>query len=275
MLIGVACGDAESEIEQDLATVSHAPQEPITLEAAGVSLTIDPDYGARVTSFQYQGREMLQTTPDAEGNNTGGTVWPSPQSDWDWPPPPQIDTGRYSVRKLRDNVYLFESQVDTSVDLSLEKRVQMAANGEVAFRYRLKNESAYPKIVAVWEVTRVPYDGYIRFPLSDTVYVNEGRLPLEAKEDFGYIYFDGQNTEAQKVFATLRDTAVQYVHDGLVFTKNTVITARNQTAPGQMPLEVFMEPRRGFAEFELQGGRYRLESGQSATFRTKWRLEAE
>ena len=273
-----ACGTDNAQTSK----TNHTPipevlpsTEPITLTAANVSLTIDPGYGARITSYQYKGRELLQTKRDSAGITFGSTVWTSPQADWGWPPPAAFETEPYEAVKLRDNVYVFTSGLDEESGLQIEKRVQLMANGELGLRYKVKNEIGMSTQVAAWEVTRLPYAGYIEFVVSDTVYTDKGDLGVEFRDDRGYIYFDDQTTEARKIYATLRDTAVRYHHDGLVFTKQTMITGRNQTVPGQMPLEVYLDPVRGFAEFELQGGAYNLETGQEATMRVKWLVREE
>lgn len=271
-----ACGTENSSKTNQTPIPEVLPStDPITLTAAGVSVTVDPSYGARITSYQYKGREILQTKRDSAGLMFGSTVWTSPQADWNWPPPAVFDTEPYEVVKLRDNVYVFTSGLDENSGFQLEKRVQLMANGELGLRYKVKNETGMSTQVAAWEVTRLPYAGYIEFFVSDTIYTDKGELGVELRDDKGRIYFDEQSTTPRKIFATLRDTAVRYHHDGLVFTKQTMITARNQTVPGQMPLEVYLDPVEGFVEFELQGGAYNLETGQEATMRTKWTVREE
>ncbi|NJC25546.1 hypothetical protein [Neolewinella antarctica] len=251
------------------------PAGPITLAGGKVSVTIDPAYGARITSYTYDGREILNQSREQNGRMFGSTVWTSPQEDWDWPPPPAFDTQPYEVRKLRENVYVFTSERDSASQLRLEKRIQLTQAGELGLGYEVKNESYLPLAVAAWENTRLPYAGRLEFYVGDTAWTNEGPLPLEMREELAVIPFDDQVAEPQKFYATLRDTMVRYYNDGLVFTKQTMITGRNQVAPGQAPLEVYLNPVLGFAEFELQGGYYRLEPGQSASMRTKWLVQPE
>jgi len=50
----------------------------------------------RITSFLVDGRNFL-TDDKVDSLNWGSTFWPSPQSDWDWPPPAAIDNEPYTV----------------------------------------------------------------------------------------------------------------------------------------------------------------------------------
>lgn len=249
--------------------------EPITISHKGVSLTIDPNYGARITSLKYKGQEVLQTNRDSAGITWGSTAWTSPQADWNWPPPPAFDSGVYTVRKMSDRIYIFTSELDSASFLRLEKRFMLNDKGEVGLRYKVKNESGMPVQVAAWENTRIPYGGRIEFPASDTVWSSGKQIPVELHDSLAVINIDGQVKEPVKIFATLRDTMIRYYHQGLVLTKQTVITGLNQVAPEHAPLEVYLDPVREFAEFELQGGLYTLQHGQSAALRVKWVVQEE
>lgn len=269
-LILLACNDRPvTEGEAEVYT------EPITISHKGVSLTVDPNYGARITSLKYKGREVLQTNRDSAGLTWGSTAWTSPQADWNWPPPATFDTGAYTVRKVSDRIYIFTSALDSSSLLRLEKRFMLNDSGEVGLRYKVKNESGMPVQIAAWEVTRIPYGGRIEFPASDTVWSSEKYIPVELHDTVAVINIDDQITKPIKIYANLRDTMVRYYHEGLVFTKQTVITGLNQVAPGQAPLEVYLDPGKKFAEFELQGGLYTLQHGQSAALRVKWVVQEE
>ena len=263
------CGEPPAGSSEQTATA--VPTAPVTLTQADVSITVDPDYGARITSLKYKGREVLRTERDSAGFQFGSTVWTGPQEDWKWPPPPAFDSEPYSVTKMRDNVYIFTSEVDAASELRMEKRVEIGPSGEIGLRYRVKNEGSTSASVGAWEVTRIPYSGRIEFPVGDTIWSNQEELYTTVDtEGVGTIRLDGQVPDKTKIFASLSDTAVHYYNNGLLFTKQTLITARNQTVPGQAPLEVYLSPGRGFAEFELHGGRYILDPGQSASMRVKW-----
>jgi len=56
------------------------------MTAGPLSLAVDPQMGARIASFTYEGKEILKTSRDENNWQWGSTVWTSPQSDWNWPP---------------------------------------------------------------------------------------------------------------------------------------------------------------------------------------------
>ncbi|OAV44627.1 hypothetical protein [Lewinella sp. 4G2] len=270
-LLIVSCGGGETGSE----ATEAIPAGPITLTGGPVSITVDPANGARITSYKYQDKEVLNQDQGNNGLMFGSTVWTGPQEDWGWPPPAAFDTKPYNVVKVRDNVYLFTSEVDPESELRLEKRVQMTEAGEVGLRYAVINESNKNVRVGAWENTRLPYGGRFEFPIGDTAWSKVDPLPLVIKDSTAVIFLDEQNTEPAKVYASLRDTAVRYVHEGLIFTKQTMITGKNQVAEGQAPLEIYFDPENGFSEYELHGGVYTLQPAQRAVMRVKWTLRKE
>jgi hypothetical protein len=48
---------------------------------------VDAAKGGRIVTFSLAGRNILTAAKNSGDNNWGSTLWPSPQSDWNWPPP--------------------------------------------------------------------------------------------------------------------------------------------------------------------------------------------
>src|SRR5258708_7975900 len=61
-----------------------------------VYFEVDPDVGGRVTSFRLGATDIL-AGPDVDAHNYGSTFWTSPQSDWGWPPPGEVDRDPYAI----------------------------------------------------------------------------------------------------------------------------------------------------------------------------------
>ena len=103
-----------------LCTCGPAPDDdlpqggPITLTRDSISLTVDPSYGARLTSLKYGDRELLNVVRDSMGFTYGSTAWPSPQADWNWPPPAALDREPYTVQKVEEHSILLMGQEDSS-----------------------------------------------------------------------------------------------------------------------------------------------------------------
>ncbi len=249
------------------------PQDgPITLTRDSISLTVDPSYGARLTSLKYGDRELLNVVRDSTGFTYGSTAWPSPQSDWSWPPPAALDREPYTVQKVDEHSVLLLGKEDSS-GLVFQKRYRLGPDSDIGLTYWLTYNRDTARAVAAWEVTRLPYTGRIEF-FADSVRTEKSDGVVESQDSFRTIYLDDRHPAPAKVFANLDSIPVRYYVDGLVLEKHTVVQDFYRVAPGQAPLEVYIEPQRKFAELELQGDYRELRYGETATLRTKWRVVA-
>ena len=62
-----------------------------------VTLTVDAARGAKILSFQCNGKEVLSQSQ--RPNAFGSTFWTSPQSEWNWPPVPEYDSRPYNAEQ--------------------------------------------------------------------------------------------------------------------------------------------------------------------------------
>ena len=262
LLLLCTCGPAPDD---DL------PQDgPITLTRDSINLTVDPSYGARLTSLKYGDRELLNVVRDSMGFTYGSTAWPSPQADWNWPPPAALDREPYTVQKVEEHSILLMGKEDSS-GLVFQKRYRLGPDSDIGLTYWLTYNGDTARSVAAWEVTRLPYAGRLEF-FADSVRTEQSDGVVESQDSFRTIHLDDRHPAPAKVFADLDSIPVRYYVDGLVLEKHTVVQDFYRVAPGQAPLEVYIEPQRKFAELELQGDYRELRYGETATLRTKWRV---
>ena len=247
-----------------------AQDEPITITRDSLSLTVDPTLGGRLVSVRYGDRELLNTVRDSTSFTYGSTAWPSPQADWNWPPPPALDREPYTVQQVEEHSILLKGG-ETEDGLVFQKRYRLGPDSDIGLTYWLTYNGDTARSVAAWEVTRLPYTGRVEF-YADSVRTEKTESIVESQDSFRAIYFDGRHTAPAKVFADLDSIPVKYYVDGLVLEKHTVVTDFYRVAPGQAPLEVYIDPPRNFAELELQGDYRELRYGETATLRTKWRV---
>lgn len=127
-------------------------------------LVVAGGYGARVIEFSLDGLNLI----DATG---GSTFWPSPQQDYTWPPPVEIDSAAYVAQGDATSLALTSSVATLTGSglptrkLSAHKRFSVNANsGVVSIEYRLTNEGTQSASWAPWEVTRVRAGGYTFAP---------------------------------------------------------------------------------------------------------------
>jgi len=134
-------------------------------------LVVDGAHGARVIEFSIDDNNLI----DATG---ASTFWPSPQQNYTWPPPAEIDSGAYKAQADATSLGLTSAVAtftgtspttgtgSTTFKLSVHKRFSVNANsGVVSIEYQLTNESATQTASwAPWEVTRVRAGGYTFAP---------------------------------------------------------------------------------------------------------------
>ncbi|WP_157974407.1 DUF4380 domain-containing protein [Lewinella sp. IMCC34183] len=247
---------------------------PLTLTRDSLSLTVDPARGGRIVSLRYGTTELLQTDADSAGYTTGSVAWTSPQRDWNWPPPATFDRDPYTVQQVEDYSVLLISARDSLTGLQLQKRYRLGPDSDVGLTYWLTNQGDSTIAAAPWEVTRLPYAGTLTF-FSDSVRFEPPADLLESRDSLHTLYLDDRHTAKGKLFASLDSIPAVYVRDGLVLEKHTVVTDFYRVAPEHAPLEIYIDPARGFAEFELQGDLRTLGYGETTTLRTRWVVRRE
>lgn len=284
-LVFVACDSADSD-EQELIVSAPLPDHYITLKAGPLSMSLDPLLGGRIASFRHEGQEILQTKRDANNFAWGSTIWPSPQSDWNWPPPAVFDSEPYSVSQSKNDTtkVVLISGIQRETGLQVIKTIRLAIDegrGPLAtLRYRIYNRGNTPQKVAIWENTRVPWGGYVSFPSGgETRFSKDHPVQLTELPDqqLTQIGFDAQQPDEQKIFYTpLRPAGDRprlshtYHYQGLVFEKSWRYPG--VIAPEQAPIEIYLAPSKGFAELELQGNYVTVPKGGHLEFTVFWRL---
>src|SRR4051812_29500239 len=94
----------------------------LVLEFGSTYFEVTPAHGARVTSLQQAGQELLMLTGTANYDEAfGSTFWPSPQI-WPWPPPTEIDNGEYSASVDMAGVITTVGQPNADTGLQVSKK---------------------------------------------------------------------------------------------------------------------------------------------------------
>ena len=57
-----------------------------TFTAGNTVFAVDAAKAGRIVTFSLAGKNILTAAKSSQDNNWGSTFWPSPQSDWNWPP---------------------------------------------------------------------------------------------------------------------------------------------------------------------------------------------
>jgi hypothetical protein len=244
-----------------------------TLAAGPVSVEIDPNVGGRVVALRLDGTDWL-TGPDANATNYGSTFWTSPQSDWNWPPPPEIDTDPYAATVDGTDLVL-QGKTSAALHLSVTKRFSIDATGDVVLAYTVTNHGSAARSFAAWEVTRVFPEGIFFFPSAGAGYSADSGAMLPVQQVGGagwYSYTTATVPESIKYFADPSGAWLAQVRQGGLFIKRFPQAAAGSAAPGESPIEIFLDGAHGYVELETQGAYQSVAPGASLSWTSRWVL---
>jgi hypothetical protein len=244
-------------------------------EFGAAALEVDAAFGARVTSLTFEGRELL-TGPEVEPVNFGSTFWPSPQSVWFWPPPPEIDSGPYDAN-LEGSVLTLTGACNLALGLSVSKRLCVDDQRDaVQIEYGIQNSGSARTQVAAWEITRLHPRGVTFYAAASPPYPNID-LPLPATTQVGDVTFleydPAKVTGHEKLLADGSEGWLAHASDGVLLVKTFDDIVREQAAPGEGEIEIYLDGKTRYLEIEQQGAHTTLEPGQSLSWTVRWHLE--
>jgi hypothetical protein len=233
---------------------------------------VDANRGGRIVTFAFSGRNIL-TGPAVDAANFGSTFWSSPQSDWNWPPPPEIDSAPYSASL--DGAVL-SGTTAAGLGLAVEKKFSADSQARVVtVVYALVNRGSRARQAAPWEITRVAAGGLTFFPMG------EGG-PRKGPQDLlsptivngvaWFAYDAAAITADQKLFADGREGWIAHVDGDLLLVKSFADTLPSQAAPGEAEIEIYANAGHTYVEVENQGAYVKLAPGAVTTWTVRWML---
>jgi hypothetical protein len=233
-----------------------------------LTFEVDAQVGGRVTSFRLGDLDAL-SGPDIDAHNYGSTFWTSPQSDWGWPPPVEVDALPYLVSS-DEGALVLTSSPQSSLGIRVTKRFSAdRANGAVVLEYAIHNVSSTPKLYAPWEVSRVPSRGLTFFPTGAW---SAGSLQVERCETATWFHHDPSafNDAGLKSTADGVGGFVAHASRELLFLKSFADVPPELQAPGEGEIEIYANNR--YVEIEVQGPYARIDAGASASWKVTWYL---
>ena len=235
---------------------------------------VDANLGGRIVTFAFSGRNIL-TGPAVDPANFGSTLWPSPQTDWGWPPPAQIDSAPYAA-SIDAAVLSLSGATAPGLGLAVEKEFSAdGKSGVVTVLYTLANRGSQARQVAPWEITRVAAGGLTFFPMG------EGG-PRKGPQDLlspaivdgvaWFAYNAATITADQKLFADGLEGWIAHVDGDLLLVKSFADTPTSQAAPGEAEIEIYANAGHTYVEVENQGAYVSLAPGAATTWTVRWIL---
>jgi hypothetical protein len=247
------------------------------LEVGEVALEADPEAGGRITALRFGGRNLL-TGPEVDAGNYGSTFWTSPQSQWEWPPLPEIDSAPYRAA-VEGGALVMRGAVSPALGVAVEKHVSADRERRVlTLEYRVLNRGAAATRLAPWEITRVAPGGLTFYPKATGTFPPSNLTVHDVGGVTWFPYDAGSITGHHKLFADCAEGWIAHVDGDALFVKAFDVVPRAAQAPGEAQIEIYANPAHTYVEIEQQGAYTTIAHGASLIWRVEWivrRLPAE
>ncbi|MBN1653628.1 MAG: DUF4380 domain-containing protein [Deltaproteobacteria bacterium] len=244
----------------------------LVLEFENVLFECDPSIAGRITAFSLKGNNIL-TGPEIHAENFGSTFWTSPQSDWNWPPPAEIDSEPYTAELMGSTIQLSGS-ANPSLGMRITKRYTPELRKRaIAIEYVIENTKTEAIRIAPWEVSRVLPGGLSFFVKGTSDFGSREFAPLDLVEAAGVTWFEHRPDSIQsdqKLFADGKDGWIAHVAGDMIFIKKFDDIAAEQRAPDEAEIEIYACP--SYVEIEQQGAYQEIAAGQSLSWKVIWYL---
>ncbi len=262
----------------------------LVLRSGEVHAVLHPGNGGRLARVSHRGVDLV-LPPGAPHGIYGDTFWPSPQSRFEWPPPPVLDAGPYTVLSASDETAVLRSDPDETMGLQLVKAVTVGPNG-LDFRFTMTNLWSSEQHVAPWQITRTAREGLLVW--AEGQLFSDADRVVKHREDPPCFYrhrdlpgtFEGVDlsaapssmtvprvTTTSKYFTDARGWLAHLHRDRLVLRTFPDLRI-DQAAPRQAEVEIYVDLERDYIELENQGAYVPLGPGASLEYRTRWLVGA-
>lgn len=219
------------------------------------------------------GAKNLLTGPDVDPSNFGSTFWTSPQSDWKWPPVPEIDHQPYTVVE-GDEALVCCGSASAQLGLLVTKRFRVVPfNQAMVVEYEICNQRAEAVRVAPWEISRVR-GGLTVFMQGErrTEPPPGPQLSLLEKDGACWFAYDRASVvEDSKVFAHSGEGWMAHFDDRVLLLKEFELVNPQKQAPGEAMIEIFASGLNNYIEIEQQGAYSKIGPWKSSRWSVSWK----
>lgn len=242
------------------------------LTRGAYAIEVDAGDGGRIVEFSLDGKNVLATRDDSPAA-FGSSFWPSPQSDWDWPPPPEFDRMPWNATP-KETFIALASATNPALGLSASESVSMHPRiPGIQMTFSIENRGSSKRSVAPWQNTRMRPGGLTFYPSAgDTLPGSTLELPLI--DGVAWLLHDPATmTENRKSFADGSEGFLAHAADGMLFVKVWKDVPRQLQAPGEGEIELYVDKTGRFVEIEQQGRYQELAPGDSLHWKVEWFAE--
>ncbi len=248
-----------------------------SLEVGNLVFTVDSAYGAKVSSLTLDGWEFV-VTPDMVSTDYmwGATLWPSPQSEWNWNNPYKLIWDHAEYTSSIDGDTMTFSGKNVSVDNGdsfyfIKNFWASSADTTISLKYSLVNITGKTIKKALWELTRVPVGGLTFWPTGPGG--TWGDLAPACEEINGHTWYDRESEDGTdlKFFADGKDGWFAHVDDfGSLYIKTFEDVDRSEFANKEGEIELWVADE--YIELENQSACRNIAANGHLDYKVKWYL---
>jgi hypothetical protein len=234
-------------------------------------MSVDPVNGGRVVSYRLNDYEFL-TGKVIDEDNYGSTFWPSPQSYWNWPPPPVLDVKPYSAIN-EGNIIKVTSEKDPVTGFQFVKEFSSGKNSRMNLTYSIINISNEIKNAAPWEISRVNKEGLLFFPMGQGSIGKKQFEEANTEIIDGIAWYKDEKKKPEKHLLSIADGSegwMAYAIDSKLFIKKFPDITPDMFAPGEAEISFYISPEADYIEIEIQGKYETIKPGEKTTWDIDW-----
>jgi hypothetical protein len=242
------------------------------INSGNKNMTIDPKEGGRITSFKLGNYEFL-TAKSIYPVSYGSTFWPSPQSNWNWPPPLVLDSEPYQAEN-NGKLIKVTSGKDAATGFQFIKEFSAGKKNRLDITYSIVNITKEVKKVAPWEVTRTHKGGLLFFPIGETFTGKKSFDQALTETINGVVWYKVEKEGQKNKLLNIADGSegwVAYAIDGKLFIKKFKDIKPAMFAPGEAEISFYISAEEeDFIEIEIQGEYNSIRPGDKSVFKVEW-----
>lgn len=244
-----------------------------TLTVGKITMDIDANNGARITSLRHDTTEVLSHIDFP--NMYGSTFWTSPQKEWNWPPVHEHDMGMYTVEEQEGGAILMTSPLSEKFPVIIKKKFEVdAADNCIVVTYTIQNAGTEPRKVAPWEITRVLANGTVFFDAPVEGITPAGLMNFVQKDNLACYDIDHVEGQNRKINSDGKGW-LAFTQNGLTLVKKFQDLDPSQPAPDEAEIQVYVHQGNAYVELESQGAYTNLAPGESLEWPVRWYLMPE
>jgi hypothetical protein len=273
----------------------HGWTNAVVLNNGLVEAVIVPDAG-RVIQFRFTGdasgpfwentnlfgATSTATNWNTEGSFGGDKSWPSPQSDWNWPPPSGFD-GSPNQYSISNGTVTLTTPVDATYKIVTTRIIELAADKPVMRIKTLFQRTATTtwesKNLGVWVITqtRDPVGVYVPLPsqsiFAEGLRVWDNDMPAGFRRDKNLVSLTRDHARPHKVGFDASHVAWVGTNVSLRIDNPRVAGLPAGSYPDEgCNLEIYTNPRAPYVELECLGPLSLLQVGGQMTMATTYTL---